>query len=54
MNYIERAIENSIRHILVSKPSDPASLGLLRENAVIAIIGSSVVVVEGGVVTVTV
>ena len=40
MNYIERAIENSIRHILVSKPSDPASLGLLRENAVIAIIGS--------------
>lgn len=40
MNYIERAIETSARHVCISAPSDPAARGLTRENAVIAITGA--------------
>ncbi len=40
MNYIERAIETSMRHVCISSPSDPAARGLSRENAVIAITGA--------------
>ena len=40
MNYIERAIETSMRHVCISSPSDPAARGLTRENAVIAITGA--------------
>ena len=40
MNYIKRAIENSMKHIAISHTNDPATLGLLRENAVIAIVGT--------------
>lgn len=39
MNYIERAIDTSMNHICITNPNDPGTLGLLRENAVIAIIG---------------
>lgn len=40
MNYMERAIESSIRHIKSTAASDPATLGMLRENAVLAILGT--------------
>ncbi len=40
MNYIERALETSMSHICISKANDPATQGLLRENAVIAITGA--------------
>lgn len=40
MNYIERAIETSMRHVCISAPNDPAARGLTRENAVIAITGA--------------
>ncbi|MBD3587433.1 MarR family transcriptional regulator [Salinimonas sp. HHU 13199] len=40
MNYIERAIETSMSYICIANPSDPGTLGSLREDAVIAIVGA--------------
>lgn len=40
MNYMERAIESSMRHIGNTSAADPGTLGMLRENAVLAILGS--------------
>lgn len=40
MNYMERAIESSIRHIGNTSAADPGTLGMLRENAVLAILGT--------------
>ena len=39
MNYIDRAIESSIRNLYITNKSDPASIGIQRENAAIAITG---------------
>ena len=39
MNYIDRAIESSTRYLFITNKSDPASLGIQRENAAIAITG---------------
>ena len=39
MNYIDRAIESSTRNLYIANKSDPASLGIQRENAAIAITG---------------
>ena len=39
MNYIDRAIESSTRYLYITNKSDPASLGIQRENAAIAITG---------------
>lgn len=40
MNYMERAIESSMRHIGNISAADPGTLGMLRENAVLAILGT--------------
>lgn len=40
MNYMERAIESSMRHIGNTVATDPGTLGMLRENAVLAILGA--------------
>lgn len=40
MNYMERALESSIRHIGNISAADPGTLGVLRENAVLAILGT--------------
>lgn len=37
---MERAIESSIRHIGNTSAADPGTLGMLRENAVLAILGT--------------
>ncbi len=39
MNYVDRAVESSIRNLYVTNESDPASIGIQRENAAIAITG---------------
>ncbi len=40
MNYIDRAISTSLVHLYITSVNDPGTLGLLRENAVIAITGA--------------
>ena len=40
MNYVERAIEKSLTHIIIAGASDPGTLGMQRENAVLAILGA--------------
>jgi len=40
MNYVERAIETSLTHINIAGASDPGTLGMQRENAVLAILGA--------------
>ncbi|WP_166426091.1 hypothetical protein [Paraglaciecola sp. 20A4] len=40
MNYIDRAISTSLEHLYITNVTDPGTLGLLRENAVIAITGA--------------
>lgn len=40
MNYINRAISTSLVHLNITNVNDPGTLGLLRENAVIAITGA--------------
>lgn len=39
MNYIDRAIESSTRNLYITNRGDPASIGIQRENAAIAITG---------------
>ena len=40
MNYMERALESSMRHIGNTSAADPGTIGMLRENAVLAILGT--------------
>lgn len=40
MNYLERALESSLRHVGTISAADPGTVGLLRESAVLAIVGT--------------